>query len=229
MAIIKTNVEIIKNTYSLLSDYLKKDIEAREAKLFYKDNKVYKIYNSLYLNKEVLEILGNNHFPYSRNIEDILIQNNQIVGSTTVVDKNWQSFKEKLDNLQMDFYEKKQIIKLLEQMIRLYYQYNLIYDDIDVYNIGISNHELVVGDLDGAVYKNISLEKLLNKGCLIKFYFSLILESNLYELNNCIDFNEFQKNYLIPTFGNINDWVFNMSNIQYDLIRERYQNYILKK
>lgn len=227
MSKIIVNPNYIVNNYTALDEYLGKNLDSTEGNLYIKDNKVYKIYKDFNETQvQVLNILEQNKFPDCRNIEDVLVFSQQIFGSTTDFDPNWQSFNDYLQNMPFDLYEKKQIFKLFEQVIGLLAYFHLGYEDVDVFNVGLSNQKLVLGDLDGCEYTSKTLDELVRTSCIQTFYFSILLEDNLSE--KIVIFNNFLKEILKPTFSDLYSLVQNMTQIEYDAIKGYYKQYLRK-
>ncbi len=154
MARLQVSEKVIKNKYVSLDKYLNKEVVAAESNLFYQDGKVYKIFKPIYrLSREkYLWMLEANHFNNAINIEDELYQGDKVIGCTTILDENFIPFADIFTKCSFDLKILKEYLKALLNLDQELFKYNLAYLDKHLNNIGLSNQNLKVLDLDGVWY-----------------------------------------------------------------------------
>ena len=156
MSILQVSEKLIKEKFKTLDELENIKLNHNESNLFYNNDLIYKIFKPTFrLNKEKnLYLLKNKKFYHSNNIIDILYQGDKLIGVTYKYLKNFETMKTYMNKL--DLYEIKIIMQYLIYFYKETIQSNLIYWDNHLNNMGISNNNFYIIDID-------SMEKISNK------------------------------------------------------------------
>lgn len=170
MAIKQVSERIIKEKYVKL-DELNHNIVYNESDLYYCNNIVYKILKQPYRNfrLQILYLLEQIKFSHANNIIDTLYQGDKLIGSTSLYLKDYEDIKEYMHNL--DLYEIKILISYILAFFKETQQHNLLFWDITLKNMGISENEFYILDIDSMKLNpsDIEIQYALN-GILTIFY-----------------------------------------------------------
>lgn len=171
MAVINIKESYIKDHYIPLNNLKEEKLTNQESNLYVNKKYIYKIIKKKFRSNREKNIINiyENEFPNAINIVDLLYDNNKFIGVTNYYYKNLITLKNYMNNL--DLYEIKEI---MEEFIN-FYQFSLskkmLYWDIHLNNIGISNDKLFVCDIDSMVtnFNNNDIKFTFNS-ILILFY-----------------------------------------------------------
>lgn len=173
MAIINIKESYIKEHYIPLNNLKAEKLDNQESNLYVNRKYIYKIIKKKFRRdreKNISNVYGN-EFPNAINIVDLLYDNNKFIGVTNYYYKNLITLKNYMNNL--DLYEIKEIMEEFINFYQFALSKKMLYWDIHLNNIGISDGKLVVCDID-------SMDTNFNNTD-IKFTFNSIL-TLFYEL-----------------------------------------------
>lgn len=212
MAIKQVSERIIKEKYRKLED-LTPNIVHNESDLYYYNNIVYKILKQPYRNLRlpILYLLEQIKFSHANNIIDTLYQGDKLIGSTSLYLKDYEDIKEYMHNL--DLNEIKILMSYILAFFKETLQYNLLFWDITLKNMGISENKFYILDIDSMRLNptDIEIQYALN-GILTIFY------------------EMYYKKCIRNDFDNFNEIIFKISNSsdfkQYSLSIEKIEEII---
>lgn len=167
MTKINLSQEYITNNYECIDE---KVTTHYESKLFLHRKKIYKILEPIYnteSRKKTIKLLEQKKFPYASNIIDSIYDKDKLIGCTSFYLPEFIPLSKTVSTLPFD-----KAIDLINKFIIFYESVldsNINYWDIHLNNLGLSNNELVILDMD-------SIEKIDNIDDLKYTY------KNLFEL-----------------------------------------------
>ena len=171
MAIKQVSERIIKQNFICLDNVYKSSISHSESELYLDNDIVYKILKKDFRFDRYLYcyLLTLKHYSNSVNIIDELYQGDKFIGITTKYIKNYESLSKSM--FKLDLYEAKII---MENIINFYNETlkdDFLYWDNHLNNMGLSNNELYIMDIDSMKYKpsKVDINYALN-GLLALFY-----------------------------------------------------------
>lgn len=172
MAIINIKEDYIKNNYNNLENIKNTKLHNMESNLYVNRKYIYKIIRKMLRKSKEANIknIYNTKFPNSFNIIDILYDSNNFIGITYFYHNDFITLKSYMNNL--DLYEIKEIMKEFISFYEFVLSKNMLYWDIHLNNIGISNKKIYVCDLDSIESKHfddIDIKYTLNS-ILVLFY-----------------------------------------------------------
>ena len=155
MSIIRISESYIKEHYDKLENIKKEKLHNMESNLYVNRKYVYKIIKRILRKSKESNIkdIYNTDFPNAINIVDLLYDNNNFIGITNHYFKDFTPLKIFMDNL--DLYEIKEIMKEFIYFYTYVLSKKMLYWDIHLNNIGISNGKVYVCDIDSIETKKI--------------------------------------------------------------------------
>lgn len=173
MAIINIKESYIKEHYIPLNNLKEEKLTNQESNLYVNRKYIYKIIKKKFRRDREKNIsnIYENEFPNAINIVDLLYDNNKFIGVTNYYYKNLITLKNYMNNL--DLYEIKEIMEEFINFYQFALSKKMLYWDIHLNNIGVSDGKLFVCDID-------SMDVNFNNND-IKFTFNSIL-TLFYEL-----------------------------------------------
>lgn len=148
MAIINIKESYIKENYVPLNDLKKAKLNNQESNLYVNRKYVYKIIKKKFRTDREKNIsnIYENQFPNAINIVDLLYDNNNFIGVTNYYYKNLITLKNYMNDL--DLYEIKEIMEEFINFYQFALSKKMLYWDIHLNNIGVSDGKLFVCDID---------------------------------------------------------------------------------
>lgn len=212
MAITQVSERIIKEKYKKLEE-LNPNIIHNESDLYYFNDIVYKILRTPYRNLrlQIMYLLEKNNFSHANNIIDTLYQGDKLIGSTSIYLKDYEDINEYMHKL--DLYEIKILISYILTFFKETLKHNLLFWDITLKNMGISENKFYILDIDSMILNpsDIEIQYALN-GILTIFY------------------EMYYKDCIRNNFDNFNEIIFKISNSfdfkQYSLNIEKIEKII---
>lgn len=156
MSIIKISESYIKKHYDKLETIKKEKLHNMESDLYVNRKYIYKVIERFLRKskecniKEIYKII----FPNAINIVDLLYDNNNFIGITNYYLEDFITLKKYMNNL--DLYEIKEIMKEFISFYRFALSKKMLYWDIHLKNVGISNGKVYVCDIDSMDTKDYS-------------------------------------------------------------------------
>lgn len=148
MAIINIKESYIKDHYIPLNNLKGEKLTNQESNLYVNRKYIYKIIKKKFRRDREKNInnVYENEFPNAINIVDLLYDNNKFIGVTNYYYKNLITLKNYMNNL--DLYEIKEIMEEFINFYQFALSKKMLYWDIHLNNIGISDGKLFVCDID---------------------------------------------------------------------------------
>lgn len=148
MAILQVSERIIRNEYKYINDVVGKFITSHESEIFIGDDKAYKIIKPAYRFNRLKNIylIEDEKFPHANNIINTLYQGDKFIGVSTEFLKNFKTLGEQINDF--DLYETKFIFAYIIEFIKKAHEKKLNYWDIHLENMGTSNNEFYIMDID---------------------------------------------------------------------------------
>lgn len=148
MAIINIKESYIKENYVPLNDLKKEKLNNQESNLYVNRKYIYKIIKNKFRKdrEKCIDKIYQIEFPNAINIVDLLYDNNKFIGVTNYYYKNLITLKNYMNDL--DLYEIKEIMKEFINFYRFAVSKKMLYWDIHLNNIGVSDGKLFVCDID---------------------------------------------------------------------------------
>lgn len=174
MAIINIKESYIKENYIPLNNLKAEKLTNQESNLYVNRRYIYKIIKKKF-RKDREKCIGKIYqieFPNAINIVDLLYDNNKFIGVTNYYYKNLITLKNYMNDL--DLYEIKEIMEEFINFYQFALSKKMLYWDIHLNNIGVSDGKIYVCDIDSIETKRFDEND-------IRFSFNSIL-SLFYEL-----------------------------------------------
>ncbi len=148
MAIINIKESYIKEHYVPLNNLKKEKLTNQESNLYVNRKYIYKIIKKKFRSdrEKCIDKIYQIEFPNAINIVDLLYDNNKFIGVTNYYYKNLITLKNYMNDL--DLYEIKEIMKEFINFYRFAVSKKMLYWDIHLNNIGVSDGKLFVCDID---------------------------------------------------------------------------------
>lgn len=148
MAIINIKESYIKENYVPLNDLKNEKLNNQESNLYVNRRYIYKIIKNKFRKdrEKCIDKIYQIEFPNAINIVDLLYDNNKFIGVTNYYYKNLITLKNYMNDL--DLYEIKEIMKEFINFYRFAVSKKMLYWDIHLNNIGVSDGKLFVCDID---------------------------------------------------------------------------------
>lgn len=174
MAIINIKESYIKENYVPLNDLKKEKLNNQESNLYVNRRYIYKVIKKKFRRdrEKCIDKIYQIDFPNAINIVDLLYDNNKFIGVTNYYYKNLITLKNYMNDL--DLYEIKEIMEEFINFYQFALSKKMLYWDIHLNNIGVSDGKIYVCDIDSIETKRFDEND-------IRFSFNSIL-SLFYEL-----------------------------------------------
>lgn len=230
MAIINIKESYIKENYVPLNNLKKEKLNNQESNLYVNRKYVYKIIKKKFRGDREKNIsnIYENQFPNAINIVDLLYDNNNFIGVTNYYYKNLITLKNYMNDL--DLYEIKEIMEEFINFYQFALSKKMLYWDIHLNNIGVSDGKLFVCDIDSmdTNFNNTDIKYTLNS-ILTLFYELCYKESIRNNYDNYLEIiSDISKSISFlfhnMTFGEVEDIIMNTTQ---DYLEEK--KYLLKK
>lgn len=230
MAIINIKESYIKENYVPLNNLKKEKLNNQESNLYVNRKYVYKIIKKKFRGDREKNIsnIYENQFPNAINIVDLLYDNNKFIGVTNYYYKNLITLKNYMNDL--DLYEIKEIMEEFINFYQFALSKKMLYWDIHLNNIGVSDGKLFVCDIDSmdTNFNNTDIKYTLNS-ILTLFYELCYKESIRNNYDNYLEIiSDISKSISFlfhnMTFGEVEDIIMNTTQ---DYLEEK--KYLLKK
>lgn len=230
MAIINIKESYIKENYVPLNNLKKEKLNNQESNLYVNRKYVYKIIKKKFRTDREKNInnIYENQFPNAINIVDLLYDNNKFIGVTNYYYKNLITLKNYMNDL--DLYEIKEIMEEFINFYQFALSKKMLYWDIHLNNIGVSDGKLFVCDIDSmdTNFNNTDIKYTLNS-ILTLFYELCYKESIRNNYDNYLEIiSDISKSigflFHDMTFSEVEDIIMNTTQ---DYLEEK--KYLLKK
>ena len=230
MAIINIKESYIKENYVPLNHLKKEKLNNQESNLYVNRKYVYKIIKKKFRTDREKNIsnIYENQFPNAINIVDLLYDNNKFIGVTNYYYKNLITLKNYMNDL--DLYEIKEIMEEFINFYQFALSKKMLYWDIHLNNIGVSDGKLFVCDIDSmdTNFNNTDIKYTLNS-ILTLFYELCYKESIRNNYDNYLEIiSDISKSigflFHDMTFSEVEDIIMNTTQ---DYLEEK--KYLLKK
>lgn len=148
MAIINIKESYIKEHYVPLNNLKKEKLTNQESNLYVNRKYIYKIIKKKFRRdrENCIDKIYQIEFPNAINIVDLLYDNNKFIGVTNYYYKNLITLKNYMNDL--DLYEIKEIMEEFINFYQFAISKKMLYWDIHLNNIGVSDGKLFVCDID---------------------------------------------------------------------------------
>lgn len=148
MAIINIKESYIKEHYIPLNNLKAEKLTNQESNLYVNRKYIYKIIKKKFIRdrEKCIDKIYQIEFPNAINIVDLLYDNNKFIGVTNYYYKNLITLKNYMNNL--DLYEIKEIMEEFINFYRFAVSKKMLYWDIHLNNIGVSDGKLFICDID---------------------------------------------------------------------------------
>ena len=179
MAIKQVSERIINNSYINLDDLNKEPIYHHESTLFMNNNIIYKIYNKMfrYEKSKYMYLLTKLRFNNAANIIDELYQGDKFIGITMNYLNSFITLSNYMNNL--DLYEIKKIMNILIHFYKNTLDNNFLYWDNHLNNMGLSNNEFYILDIDSMIYNPSNKEIQYAYNNLLTLFYELVFKKHL--------------------------------------------------
>ena len=230
MAIINIKESYIKENYVPLNNLKKEKLNNQESNLYVNRKYVYKIIKKKFRTDREKNIsnIYENQFPNAINIVELLYDNNKFIGVTNYYYKNLITLKNYMNDL--DLYEIKEIMEEFINFYQFALSKKMLYWDIHLNNIGVSDGKLFVCDIDSmdTNFNNTDIKYTLNS-ILTLFYELCYKESIRNNYDNYLEIiSDISKSigflFHDMTFSEVEDIIMNTTQ---DYLEEK--KYLLKK
>lgn len=222
-------IKKIRNNLTLENHFNKRLVHT-ESILYYQNGIIYKMYKQdIQRQKDVLELVAKTKFENAINLDDLLIYNRKIMGVTMPYDENFVNLKAAIKDLN---FSNEELLELLEIMKASYLQfnkYNLEMGDFHEGNIGFSNGNFTLCDIDSLTRPIYHDFGFIN---VYLYYICIVLKEPLYY--NFFDFYKFLRTFIEGYKGaflneqeirNIFDYFDDLSLLKLDDLKEKYYLY----
>ena len=230
MAIINIKESYIKENYVPLNDLKKEKLTNQESNLYVNRRYIYKIIKNKFRKdrEKCIDKIYQIEFPNAINIVDLLYDNNKFIGVTNYYYKNLITLKNYMNDL--DLYEIKEIMEEFINFYQFALSKKMLYWDIHLNNIGVSDGKLFVCDIDSmdTNFNNTDIKYTLNS-ILTLFYELCYKESIRNNYDNYLEIiSDISKSISFlfhdMTFSEVEDIIMNTTQ---DYLEEK--KYLLKK
>lgn len=230
MAIINIKESYIKENYVPLNDLKKEKLNNQESNLYVNRRYIYKIIKKKFRKdrEKCIDKIYQIEFPNAINIVDLLYDNNKFIGVTNYYYKNLITLKNYMNDL--DLYEIKEIMEEFINFYQFALSKKMLYWDIHLNNIGVSDGKLVVCDIDSmdTNFNNTDIKFTFNS-ILTLFYELCYKESIRNNHDNYLEIiSDISKSISFlfhdMTFSEVEDIIMNTTQ---DYLEEK--KYLLKK
>ena len=230
MAIINIKESYIKENYVPLNDLKKDKLNNQESNLYVNRRYIYKVIKKKFRRdrEKCIDKIYQIEFPNAINIIDLLYDNNKFIGVTNYYYKNLITLKNYMNDL--DLYEIKEIMEEFINFYRFAVSKKMLYWDIHLNNIGVSDGKLFVCDIDSmdTNFNNTDIKYTFNS-ILTLFYELCYKESIRNNHDNYLEIiSDISKSigflFHDMTFSEVEDIIMNTTQ---DYLEEK--KYLLKK
>ena len=183
MKSIQVSERIITNTYEKLDN-----IPHYESNMYYKDGKVYKIYNKMFrmFRYKNMYLLTDNKFINACNIIEGLFQGDKFIGVSMDYLKDFKTLYNIL--IDLDLYQVKLIFEYILDFYTDALNKNFLYWDIHLNNMGFSKEKFYIVDIDSMQYKPSKIHKKYAINSLLCMFYEMCLKTKI--RNNYINYKD---------------------------------------